>query len=837
MTTLDIDHRSTFFKADPRVLDSADLKRAIDEIWLKHRGGSPLDSPERYLLAWREVRAAVKNAQYLESRQLSSLEEKKKKLVKLADGLDGLGESSEEFSQLSEEVRRLEVIRDGSTSYVSGPGRGKVPGMDGFSYEALQKIWDRIGEDFTAMMGACWSSGSFPACFLEGVIMLIPKDLRPESLHQWRPIALLPVHYKLLAKVLASRLSLLLPRIVPVQQQGFIRGRGPHACILNLLLAHESLKKSRKQAGFLMLDLEKAYDRLSLDFLWDVLRKLDFGEKFISILQGLASGAVAKVQVNSSLTLEFPLQHGVRQGCPLAPLLFALSSIPFIMAVQKQSELGTVKTVKLPGGAVLDVSALADDTALYLAIQEPTFQVVFGLLDIFQSASEAAINWRKTKLMLIGKYCQPPPWMQHLRCQVLGKSEMVKHLGVPVATAPRPQDVWVHTLAAVGRRIQALQVHKVSFEGRTVLLKVLVQSKLSYLLSFLHLRNSQLKTIKQLFRWHGRSRDVFLLLSEWGSALKTPMIKRLLSAWAEIQYKLSWNPADVVLPSTLPCQEMLTLLLMGGFISPDEHSGGIGALAPILSNQLQDIFELQFSGSPQQFALLEKLRSFPTLMEDFQFLPSDGCCSGPETEPFWGLEWPLQQWLYVFRLLWLKGVPRRDNIFFWRVLFNVFFTGAIAARIRHSDIPCRDCGGQSEDVAHVMISCPMRRELWRSIGDSCRPLAVIASSLEEGKTIPEILSCSLPLPLHVRLSLLLVLVQGFRACWKRRCQLLFDGSAAVLSWGTVMVSAIEILSAQAKRAGPRRKRLLRDSLELLISSVPSPPHRFLTIYQELCFER
>ncbi|KAL3677649.1 hypothetical protein R1sor_020605 [Riccia sorocarpa] len=74
--------------------------------------------------------------------------------------------------------------------------KARVPGIDGFTYEALRGFWDETDDDFTAMMTTCWLERFFPASMLEGVIKLIPKDLRQETLHHWGRI----VHYKLLKR-------------------------------------------------------------------------------------------------------------------------------------------------------------------------------------------------------------------------------------------------------------------------------------------------------------------------------------------------------------------------------------------------------------------------------------------------------------------------------------------------------------------------------------------------------------------------------------------------------------------------------------------------------------
>ncbi|KAL3694782.1 hypothetical protein R1sor_008433 [Riccia sorocarpa] len=324
---------------------------------------------------------------------------------------------------------------------------GRAPGIDGFGYDALRELWWLIGEDYSSTMQSCWISGSFPTSMLEGVIKLIPKELRPVTLHHWRPIALLTAHYKLLDKVIAVRFALILPKIVPPQQQGFIKGEG--------------------------------------------------------CPRGLTHGAVAKVQVNNSLTPDFLIERGVRQGCPLAPLLFALASVPFILIIQSAANAGAIQTVQLPGDLTLDVTALADDTAIFLALHEPTFQEFFQLLGRFQSSSGAKVNLIKSKIMLLGRYSPPSP--------LSGCTKSLFRLWVSLRPVGILEFLW---LTRLGHRMLGLMLYLQSLVayihymtvifhlrgGGAVLLRFLVQSKLSFALSLVLIRNSQQKTIRQLLR-------------------------------------------------------------------------------------------------------------------------------------------------------------------------------------------------------------------------------------------------------------------------------------------------------------------------------------------------
>ncbi|KAL3679685.1 hypothetical protein R1sor_022641 [Riccia sorocarpa] len=75
------------------------------------------------------------------------------------------------------------------------------------------------------------------------------------------------------------------------------------------------------KAIFVKIDFVKAYDRVDHEFLWGILQKMGFDNKFVELVQGFTLCGKAKVHINWAFAKEIQLQHGVRQGCPVAPLL------------------------------------------------------------------------------------------------------------------------------------------------------------------------------------------------------------------------------------------------------------------------------------------------------------------------------------------------------------------------------------------------------------------------------------------------------------------------------------------------------------------------------------
>ena len=113
-------------------------------------------------------------------------------------------------------------------------------------------------------------------------LALIPKEKDAASFNRFRPISLCNTGYKLITKIIATRLKRILPRIIPENQGGFIKGR---KILDNIILVQEAIHSSckRKEKGMIIkLDLVNAFDRVRYDFLFAVMSKFGFSPAFIN---------------------------------------------------------------------------------------------------------------------------------------------------------------------------------------------------------------------------------------------------------------------------------------------------------------------------------------------------------------------------------------------------------------------------------------------------------------------------------------------------------------------------------------------------------------------------
>ena len=149
----------------------------------------------------------------------------------------------------------------------------KAPGPDGMPLVFFKKFWDVVGRKLTDEVMGVLHGGPMPEGWNETIISLIPKVDTPEKVTDLRPISLCNVVYKVVSKVLSSRLRDVLPDIISLSQSAFVPGR---LISDNILVAYELthflLNKRGGEVGYaaIKLDMSKAYDRVEWHFLRDM---------------------------------------------------------------------------------------------------------------------------------------------------------------------------------------------------------------------------------------------------------------------------------------------------------------------------------------------------------------------------------------------------------------------------------------------------------------------------------------------------------------------------------------------------------------------------------------
>jgi exonuclease III len=265
-------------------------------------------------------------------------------------------------------------------------------GIDGFKWVGLKLGGDNFKKGMLKVLDMAWKEGKIPQQWKRVIGVPIPKTSPPSSdPNQYRSISLNSVVVKALMSIIKGRLAEGIrqcPRLLSPEQRGFQAGA---ECAEHIVLLHEALRR-RTAAGettFVgFVDLRKAYDRVWRKGLMLKLARLGLGGNLLKLVEDYYQGDVMQVRIGGKLSEAIELKWGVRQGCPLSPMVFDIF-IDDILDTIKEDGLG----VKIPGMGSEPLAGLlwADDLVV-LAKSEAELQEMFDRISLWLDSWKMTVS-------------------------------------------------------------------------------------------------------------------------------------------------------------------------------------------------------------------------------------------------------------------------------------------------------------------------------------------------------------------------------------------------------------------------------------------------------------
>jgi hypothetical protein len=303
------------------------------------------------------------------------------------------------------------------------------PGPDGIRYSQWKKT-DRGGHVLSSVYNAVQRMQHVPTPWKKSSTILIHKKGERLNLANWRPIALSDTIAKLYASVLAERLGQWATRNNRISnaQKGFrpVDGCSEHNFALQAVIT--DARRSRRQCCVAWLDLTNAFESIPHSCLFRTLRWAGLTEKAIEVIEHLYKDNTTSVRCGNEYTPDIPIRAGVKQGCPLSPIIFNLALEPMLRAVVQQEKSYTLH------GATINVLAYADD----LALTSETPEGLQTMLDVAcRVATWTGLSFNPSKcatLHIDGKnrdtiHTEFP--LQQGTPEPLSDLDVYEHLGVP----------------------------------------------------------------------------------------------------------------------------------------------------------------------------------------------------------------------------------------------------------------------------------------------------------------------------------------------------------------------------------------------------------------------
>ena len=360
-------------------------------------------------------------------------------------------------------------------------------GPDGIPFAAWRAIKQHAAPVLHLVLKALCEGILPPEGYNYGLLFLIPKKgtLLPSDT---RPISVTNADNRILAKAVVSAITPALLATLHPSQKGFIQGRNfeDHICELNekFYKMVEDGEEGEEGENFfiLFMDTAKAFDSIDHAFIHEAIRRTGFPPWFSSLVQGLLHSVQVKPAFHGAEDRWIQIMRGVKQGCPLSPLLFVICYDVLLRQIDE-----------LPDA---EPFACADD----LAVGSYDFKSLWApmrLVDRFRAASGLGINQDKTRIVSarpsdISRFLRPSTLFEHLhRCPWwdVKEADAYKYLGLLFGRLVTVPEVYKIGLKGLIDRAVAYRpsFRRLAHASRVLAYNTFIITKISYLVKFFHI--------------------------------------------------------------------------------------------------------------------------------------------------------------------------------------------------------------------------------------------------------------------------------------------------------------------------------------------------------------
>ena len=435
------------------------------------------------------------------------------------------------------------------------------PGLDSLTTSFYKVFWLQLKDDLYKSFTYSHEIGQLTNTQTKGVTTLLHKgkELNRENLDHFRPISVVNLDYKILAKTIAERLKIILPSIISKTQYGFMKGRNP-ASILRQIDDILQYAEDHKKIGYMLaIDFKKCFDSVSHKYVKYAFQLFGFGNYFSHWIQTIITKGQNCVNNGGWLTNYFNLEQGLKQGCPAAPLIYLVIAELLSLNIKQNSK---IKGIHLDNKIdILKILQYADDTTLFFR-DLIDFREILSKIKEFEVFSGLQINPGKSKIMPISTYAE-----NLTQTNGIEQVREVKILGVIFKTGIPTMKVeqnWLNIMEKIDRHIKSWSRRDLSIQGKIIVAKTFLISNCIYMIQSISLPDEIINKINRkifTFIWKKRAsnkkafekikRSIMCLDEEYGG-LRMINLKQMqdsfLIHWVVKLIKSPTNPDNQIPP-------------------------------------------------------------------------------------------------------------------------------------------------------------------------------------------------------------------------------------------------------------------------------------------------
>jgi ribonuclease HI/endonuclease/exonuclease/phosphatase family metal-dependent hydrolase len=354
---------------------------------------------------------------------------------------------------------RLDKIMKRSCNSSQGPD-GTPFALFTSSYERLRKVW----EDAILLMAS--DDGNIPEEFVNGLLILLPKKEGFVTPADFRPLSITNVIYRLLMKYWAKELIETIEPLISKHQKAMLRGRSIHQAVAKIANTYYERTANGKRSLFVQTDFQKAFDFVNRDALIHIMNRLNIPKHLINVAKYALADGKLHLLGHSDNPYIMDSVTGVKQGCPISPILY------LIVVNLMINQLSKVKSIVAMG-------SYADDNGLILDSTRDMMKIL-NIIKDYEAATGAKLNMGKSTVMAIGfdKNDFPHEWGEIMLV------EETKYLGLRMANNVTPQLLWRDIIRGIANVATQIKFSGVTATQKFSLINTYLISKILYISNF-----------------------------------------------------------------------------------------------------------------------------------------------------------------------------------------------------------------------------------------------------------------------------------------------------------------------------------------------------------------